>query len=76
MASEEQQALNRKLVEENLFKAQGAAPQQAETDAFQCGKCKERRTMYYQVSVAESHASRDPSSIAVVAHPLDANEVC
>lgn len=49
MASEEQQALNRKLVEENLFKAQGAAPQQAETDAFQCGKCKERRTMYYQV---------------------------
>ncbi|SGY38083.1 BQ5605_C003g01955 [Microbotryum silenes-dioicae] len=49
MASEEQQALNRKLAEENLFKAQGAAPQQAETDAFQCGKCKQRRTMYYQM---------------------------
>ena len=48
MASEEQQAINRKLVEENLFKAQGAAPQQAETDAFQCGKCKQRRTMYYR----------------------------
>lgn len=43
MASEEQQAVNRKLVEENLFKAKGAAPQQAETDAFQCGKCKQRR---------------------------------
>lgn len=38
MASEEQQAENRKLVELNLFKAQGAAPQQAETDAFQCGQ--------------------------------------
>ncbi|ORY90236.1 transcription factor S-II, central domain-domain-containing protein [Leucosporidium creatinivorum] len=49
MASEEQQAVNRKLVEENLFKAQGAAPQQAETDAFQCGKCKQRRTIYYQM---------------------------
>ncbi|KAK4050442.1 transcription elongation factor TFIIS [Microbotryomycetes sp. JL201] len=49
MASEEQQAINRKLVEENLFKAQGAAPQQAETDAFQCGKCKQRKTMYYQM---------------------------
>ncbi|GAA5884584.1 hypothetical protein JCM16303_000040 [Sporobolomyces ruberrimus] len=49
MASEEQKALNRKLVAENLFKAQGAAPQQAETDAFQCGKCKERRCMYYQM---------------------------
>ncbi|KAK4052929.1 transcription elongation factor TFIIS [Microbotryomycetes sp. JL221] len=49
MASEEQQAINRKLVEENLFKAQGAAPQQAHTDAFQCGKCKQRKTMYYQM---------------------------
>ncbi|GAA5834940.1 hypothetical protein JCM3766R1_002047 [Sporobolomyces carnicolor] len=49
MASEEQKAVNRKLVAENLFKAQGAAPQQAETDAFQCGKCKERRCMYYQM---------------------------
>ncbi|GAA5878915.1 hypothetical protein JCM1840_000838 [Sporobolomyces johnsonii] len=49
MASEEQKALNRKLVAENLFNAQAAAPQQAETDAFQCGKCKQRRCMYYQM---------------------------
>lgn len=49
MASEEQQAANRKIIENNLFKAQGAAPQQAETDAFKCGRCKQRRTMYYQV---------------------------
>ncbi|BGP28384.1 transcription elongation factor TFIIS [Rhodotorula toruloides] len=49
MASEERKAENRKLVAENLFKAQAAAPQQAETDAFQCGKCKQRRCMYYQM---------------------------
>lgn len=48
LASEEQQAANRKIAEENIFKARGAAPQQAETDAFQCGKCKQRRTMYYR----------------------------
>lgn len=58
MASEEQQAVNRKLVEENLFKAQGAAPQQAETDAFQCGKCKQRRTIYYQVRLSHSRPTR------------------
>lgn len=51
MASEERKAENRKLVAENLFKAQAAAPQQAETDAFQCGKCKQRRCMYYQVRI-------------------------
>ncbi|BGP44300.1 transcription elongation factor TFIIS [Rhodotorula kratochvilovae] len=49
MASDERKAENRKLVAANLFKAQAAAPQQAETDAFQCGKCKQRRCMYYQM---------------------------
>ncbi|BGP52742.1 hypothetical protein JCM8202_004375 [Rhodotorula sphaerocarpa] len=49
MASEERKAENRKLAADNLFKAQAAAPQQAETDAFQCGKCKQRRCMYYQM---------------------------
>ncbi|GAA5909313.1 hypothetical protein JCM6882_000948 [Rhodosporidiobolus microsporus] len=49
MASDERKEENRRLVAENLFKAQAAAPQQAETDAFQCGKCKQRRCMYYQM---------------------------
>ncbi|TNY23784.1 transcription elongation factor [Rhodotorula diobovata] len=53
MASDERKAENRKLVAENLFKAQAAAPQQAETDAFQCGKCKQRRCMYYQTRSAD-----------------------
>jgi len=41
MASGERQAANRKIVEENLFKSLGAAERQAETDAFQCGRCKQ-----------------------------------
>jgi len=41
MASGERQAANRKIVEENLFRSLGAAEQQAETDAFQCGRCKQ-----------------------------------
>ncbi|GAA6007965.1 hypothetical protein JCM10207_006982 [Rhodosporidiobolus poonsookiae] len=49
MASDERKEENRRLVADNLFKAQAAAPQQAETDAFQCGKCKQRRCMYYQM---------------------------
>lgn len=41
MASGERQAANRKIAEENLFNSLGAAEQQAETDAFQCGRCKQ-----------------------------------
>jgi hypothetical protein len=41
MASGERQAANRKIIEENLFNSLGAAEQQAETDAFQCGRCKQ-----------------------------------
>lgn len=41
MASAERQAENRKIEEENLFKSLSAAEKQAETDAFQCSKCKQ-----------------------------------
>lgn len=41
MASEERQAADRKIREENLHNSLGAEDQQAETDAFQCGKCKQ-----------------------------------
>lgn len=46
MASEERKAQDRKLAEENLFKARGAGPQQAETDAFRCGRCGQRKCTY------------------------------
>ncbi|CAH7667977.1 transcription elongation factor S-II [Phakopsora pachyrhizi] len=49
MASEERKAHDRKLAEENLFKARGAAPQQAETDGFRCGRCGQRKCTYYQM---------------------------
>jgi hypothetical protein len=41
MASEERKAADAKIEEDNLFLSLGAAEQQAETDAFQCGRCKQ-----------------------------------
>ena len=41
MASEERKAADAKIEEGNLFLSLGAAEQQAETDAFQCGRCKQ-----------------------------------
>ncbi|KAM0754964.1 hypothetical protein T439DRAFT_377364 [Meredithblackwellia eburnea MCA 4105] len=32
-----------------IYKALGSPPIQAETDAFECSKCKFRKTMYYQM---------------------------
>jgi transcription elongation factor S-II len=49
MASEEKKAQDRKLAEEALFNARGAGSAQAETDMFMCGKCKGRKTTYFQV---------------------------
>lgn len=43
MASEERKQKDKALQEENLFKSLGAGEQQAETDAFQCGRCKQVR---------------------------------
>jgi transcription elongation factor S-II len=41
MASAERKAADEKIKEENLFKTLAAEEQQAETDAFQCGRCKQ-----------------------------------
>ena len=45
MASEERKAADAKIEEDNLFLSLGAAEQQAETDAFQCGRCKQVLTI-------------------------------
>jgi transcription elongation factor S-II len=45
MASEERKAADAKIEEDNLFLSLGAADQQAETDAFQCGRCKQVLTI-------------------------------
>lgn len=45
MASEERRAADNKIMEDNLFKALGPEEEQAETEAFQCGRCKEVNTL-------------------------------
>jgi len=62
MASGERQAANRKIVEENLFNSMGAAEQQAETDAFQCGRCKQRKCRYRQ---AQTRSADEPMTTFV-----------
>jgi len=49
MASDERREQNRRLEEKNIFNAKGAAPKNATTNEFQCGKCKQRKVSYYQM---------------------------
>ncbi|KAI8448711.1 transcription factor S-II, central domain-containing protein [Phakopsora pachyrhizi] len=62
MASEERKAHDRKLAEENLFKARGAAPQQAETDGFRCGRCGQRKCTYYQM---QTRSADEPMTVRI-----------
>ncbi|KAH9942809.1 transcription factor S-II, central domain-containing protein [Amylocystis lapponica] len=62
MASEEMQAANNKIVQENLFKTLGAGEVQAETDAFQCGRCKQRKCRYRQ---AQTRSADEPMTTFV-----------
>lgn len=39
--TEERRAADQKIKEENLFKSLGAGQQEAETEGFQCGRCKQ-----------------------------------
>ncbi|PVU88384.1 hypothetical protein BB561_005888 [Smittium simulii] len=49
MASEERKRLDMQIYKDNLFKSQGAGPQEAETDMFRCGRCGKRKCRYYQL---------------------------
>ena len=49
MASEEMKKRDQILREENLFKSRGLQDNEAETDQFKCGKCKQRKTKYFQL---------------------------
>lgn len=49
MASAEKKAQLAEFSKAALFSAQGAAPKKAETDMFECGKCKKRKATYYQM---------------------------
>ena len=61
MASEERKALNARIAEENLFKTLGAGEQEAETDAFQCGRCKQVRLSLLSTLPLSRQQSEFPS---------------
>jgi len=62
MASAERQAENKKIEEENLFKSLSAEEKQAETDAFQCSRCKQRKCRYRQ---AQTRSADEPMTTFV-----------
>lgn len=47
MASEERKRADELIAQQNLFNTLGAGEQEAETDAFQCGRCKQVRFSPY-----------------------------
>ncbi|KAJ9050898.1 transcription elongation factor TFIIS [Entomophthora muscae] len=51
LASETKKKQLEDMKKESLFKSQGASAAAAETDAFRCGKCKQRKTTYYQKQI-------------------------
>lgn len=68
MASEERKAADSKIMQENLFKTLGAEEVQAETDAFQCGRCKQRKCRYRQ---AQTRSADEPMTVrASISSPL------
>jgi len=62
MASEERKAADKKIKEESIFNSLSAGEVEAETDAFQCGKCKQRKTRYRQ---AQTRSADEPMTTFV-----------
>nr|XP_018259395.1 transcription elongation factor S-II [Kwoniella dejecticola CBS 10117]OBR81553.1 transcription elongation factor S-II [Kwoniella dejecticola CBS 10117] len=60
MASESVRALKEKLATENLFKAKAVGETQAETDAFKCGRCQQRKCTYYQM---QTRSADEPMTV-------------
>ena len=50
MKSEERRAADQKIKAENLFKSLGAGEQEAETEGFQCGRCKQASLLLFSAS--------------------------
>ncbi|KAL1743807.1 transcription factor S-II, central domain-containing protein [Schizophyllum fasciatum] len=62
MASEERKAADSKIREQTINESLGAAEQEAETDAFQCGRCKQRKCRYRQ---AQTRSADEPMTTFV-----------
>jgi len=61
MASEERKASDKKIIEENFHKSLSAAEKQAETDAFQCARCKQRQCVYRQ---QQTRSADEPMTVS------------
>ncbi|KAF9221199.1 transcription elongation factor [Gyrodon lividus] len=62
MMSEERRAGDQKIKEENFFKSLGVGEQEAETEGFQCGRCKQRKCRYRQ---AQTRSADEPMTTFV-----------
>ncbi|KAJ7641583.1 transcription factor S-II, central domain-containing protein [Roridomyces roridus] len=62
MASEERKKADEAIKQQNLFNSLGAEEQQAETTAFQCSKCKQRKCRYRQ---AQTRSADEPMTTFV-----------
>ncbi|WWD06941.1 transcription elongation factor S-II [Kwoniella europaea PYCC6329] len=61
MASESVRALKEKIASDNLFKAKAVGETQAETDAFKCGRCQQRKCTYYQM---QTRSADEPMTVS------------
>lgn len=71
MASEERKAADNKIKEQNFQKSLGAGEQQAETDAFQCQRCKQVRFNSYPFPPQDL-----PCTVEQMSLPTGANKEC
>ena len=68
MASEERKAADKKIEEENFHKSLSAQEKQAETDAFQCGRCKQRKCVYRQ---QQTRSADEPMTVRFIKYHCD-----
>jgi hypothetical protein len=61
MASESVRAMKEKIASDNLFKAKAVGETQAETDAFKCGRCQQRKCTYYQM---QTRSADEPMTVS------------
>jgi transcription elongation factor S-II len=61
MASESVKAMNQKITENNLFKAKAVGETNAETDAFKCSRCQQRKCTYYQM---QTRSADEPMTVS------------
>ncbi|KAG8740232.1 RNA polymerase II elongation factor [Ceratobasidium sp. 414] len=67
MASEERKQKNSEINQQNVHNALGAGEPEAETDAFQCGRCKNYKTRYRQ---AQTRSADEPMTVSFTAFPI------